>query len=87
MSQPIRSESDDLMSLLNARYYYTNPVLVLLLVKLLGYGGPTIVKHVLCLESSQYAWALGGSRQGLYCLVEVPPLLPDHFKSPEPPVM
>ena len=64
-----------------------HPVLVLLLVDLLGYRGPTIVKPVLCLEPSQWAWALGGSRQGLYCLVEVTLLLPSPYKSPEPPVM
>ena len=75
-------------TLLNARYYYTpHPVLVLLLVNLLRYRGPTIVKPVLCLEPGQWAWTLNGSRQELYCVVEVPPHLPNPYKSPEPPVM
>ena len=64
-----------------------HPVPVLLLANLLGYRGPTIVKPVLCLEPSPWAWALGGSGQGLYCLVEVPPLLPSLYKSPETCVM
>ena len=64
-----------------------HPVLVLVLVNLLGYRGPTIVKPVLCLEPSQWVWALDGSRQGPYYLVEVPPLLPSLYKSLEPPVM
>ena len=69
--------------LLNARYYYTPPpVLVLFLINLLG---PTIVKPDLCLEPSQWAWILGGSRQELYCLV--PPLLPSLYKRPDLPVM
>ena len=68
-------------TLLNARYYYTSHhVLVLPLVNLLGYRS-------LCLELGQWVWALNGSRQELYCLVEVPPLLPNPYKSPEPPVM
>ena len=63
------------------------PVLMLLLTNLLGYKGPTIVKPVLCLESGQWAWALDRFRQALYCLVEMPPLLPSPYKSPKPPVM
>ena len=47
-----------------------HPVPVLLLANQLGYRGPTIVKLVLCLEPSLWAWALAGSGQGLYCLVE-----------------
>ena len=75
-------------TLLNARYYY-NPhsVLVLLLVNLLGNRGPTRGKHVFCLEPSQWVWALNGSTYELYYLVEVPPLLPSPYKSPDPPVM
>ena len=61
-----------------------HPVPVLLLVNLLGYRGPNIVKPVLCLEPSPWDWALGGSGQGLYCLVEVPPLLPSLYKNSEP---
>ena len=61
-----------------------HPVPVLLLVNLLGYRGLTIVKPFPCLELNPWAWALGGSGQGLYCLVEVPPLLPSLYKSPEP---
>ena len=92
MSQPIRSESDDLMSgwVLSLVLGITTPpppVLMLLLANLLGYSGPTIVKPVLCLETGQWAWALDGSRQELHCLVEVPPLLPSLYKSPEPPVI
>ena len=60
---------------------------MLLIANLLGYRGPTIVKPVLCLEPSQWVWALGGSRKGLYYLVEVPPLLTSLYKSLEPPVM
>ena len=62
------------------------PVLMLLLPNLLGYKAPTIVKPVLCLEPGQWALALDHSRQELYCLVGVPPLLPSPYKSPEPPV-
>ena len=64
-----------------------HPVPVLLLANLLGYRGPTIVKPVLCLGPSPFAWVLGGSGQGLYCLVQVPPLLSSLYKSPEPCVM
>ena len=68
------------------RHYYTPPpVLMLLLTNLLGYRGPTIVKPVLCLKSRQGAWALEDFRQGLHHLVELPPLLPSPYKSPEPP--
>ena len=63
------------------------PVLMLLLTNLLGYKGPPIVKPVLCLEPSQRARALGGSRQELYCLAEVPPPQPSLNKNPESPVM
>ena len=63
------------------------PVLMLLLANLLGYRGPTIVKPAFCLESGLWLWALDGSRQELYYLVEVPPPLPSPYKSPEPPVM
>ena len=75
-------------TLLDARYYYIPlpPVLMLLLTNLLGYKGPTIGKPVLCLESGQWAWSLDGFRQELYCLVEVPTLLPSPYKSPKPPV-
>ena len=66
---------------------HPHPVRVLLLVNLLGHRSPTIAKPVLCLEPSQWAWALDGSRLGLYCLVEVSPLLPSPYKKPEPPVM
>ena len=59
------------------------PVLMLLLTNLLGYKGPTIVKPILCLELSQWTRALGGSRQELNCLVEVPPPLPSLYKNPE----
>ena len=45
---------------------------------------PTIVKLVLCLEPNAWTVALGGSGQGLYCLVEVHPLLSSLYKSPEP---
>ena len=72
-------------TLLNARYYYTPPpVLMLLLTNRLGYKGPTIVKPVLCLEPSQWARALGGSRQELYYLVEVPPPLPSLYETLSP---
>ena len=64
-----------------------HPEPVLHSVNLLGYMDPTIVKHILCLEPSPWAWALGGSGQGLYCLVQVPPLLSSLYKSPEPCVM
>ena len=76
-------------AILNARYYYTphHCVPVLLIANLLGYRGPTMVKPALCLEPSPWAWALGGSGQGLYCLVEVLPLLPSLYKSPEHCVM
>ena len=63
------------------------PVLMLLLTNLLRYKGPPIVKPVLCLEPSQWLRALGGSRQELYCLVEVPPPQPSLYKNPESPVM
>ena len=64
MSQPIRSESDDLMSgcvpyLVLGINIPVHPVLVLLLINLLGYKGPTIVKPVLCLELGPWARALG----------------------------
>ena len=62
--------------------YTPYPVPVLLLANLLGYRGPTIAKDVLCLEPSLWAWALGGSGQGLYCLVEVPPLTVPWAKTP-----
>ena len=73
MSQPIRSESDDLTSgcvpyLVLGITIPIHPVLVLLLINLLGYKGPTIVKPVLYLELGPRA----GSKQGLLCLVEVP---------------
>ena len=92
MSQPIRIDNNDLMS---GRVPYLmlditippHSVTVLLSVNLLGYMGPTIVKPVLSLELSPWAWALGGSGQGLYCLVEVPLLLPSLYKSPEPCLM
>ena len=35
-----------------------HPVLVLLLPNHLGYKGPTMVKHILCLEPSLWVWAL-----------------------------
>ena len=88
VSQPIRSGSEDLMSgwvpylMLNITTP-PHPVIVLLLTNLLGYRGPTIVKSVPCLEPSPWVWYQGGSGQGLYCLVEVPPLLPSPYKSPE----
>ena len=68
--------------LLNAGYYYTPPppVLVLSLTNLLGYRGPAIVKPALCLESGPWDWALDGSRQELYFLVEVPPFCPASIK-------
>ena len=55
MSQPIRSKSDDLMSgcvpyLVLGITIPVHSVLVLLLINLLGYKGPTIVKPVLYLE-------------------------------------
>ena len=91
MSQPIRSESDDLVS--GSVCYLTlnittlpHPLLVLILGNLLGYRGPTIVKPVLCLEPSQWVWAMSDSREGLYCLVDVPSLLPSSYKSPDSPV-
>ena len=73
--------------LLNAGYYYTpSSCTYVVFTNLLGYRDPTIVKPVLCLEPGQWAWALDGSRQELYCLVEVPPPLPSLYKSPELPV-
>ena len=62
------------------------PVLMLFLTNLLGYRGPTIVKPGLCLELGQWAWTMDGSRQELYCLVEMSPPLPSLYKNPEPPV-
>ena len=73
--------------LLHARYHYTSSSCAYIAFNLLGYRGPTIAKPVLCLEPGQWAWALDGSRQELYCLVEVPPLLSSLYKSPEPAVM
>ena len=63
MSQPIRSESNGLMS---GRVSYLMlditippyPVPVLLLANLVGYRGPTIVKYVLCLGPSIWVGAL-----------------------------
>ena len=66
---------------------FPHSVLMLLLTNLLGYKGPIIVKPVLCLERNQWARALGGSRQELYCLVEVPPPLSSLYKNPESLVM
>ena len=72
-------------ALLNARYYYTpSSGACVALPNLLGYRGPTIVKPVLWPGPNPGAGALGGSGQGLYCLVEVPPLLASLYKSPEP---
>ena len=64
-----------------------HPETLLLLADLLGCRGPNIIKPVLCLEPSPWAWVLGGSGQGLYCLMEVPPLLLSLYKSSEPFVM
>ena len=72
-------------ALLNARYYYTpSSGTCVAVANLLGYRGPTIVKRVLCPEPSPGAGALGGSGQGLCCLVEVPPLLANLYKSLKP---
>ena len=64
MSQPIRSESDDLMSgcMLHLMQDITTPpqpVTLLLLHNQLGYMGPAIVKPVFCLELDPRARALG----------------------------
>ena len=75
-------------TLLNARFYYTpSPCIYVALTNLLGYRCPTIVKLAFCLEPSQWACSLDDSRQELYCLVEVPLLLPSPYKSPDHPVM
>ena len=92
MSQPISSESNDLMSgwvpyLMLDITTFPHPVVVLLLVNLLCYWGPTIVWPVLCLEPSQWAWALGGSRQGYIVWWRYPLSCPAPHKSPEPPVI
>ena len=74
-------------TLLNARHYYTPFSCTCVASNQSAWiQGPTIVKPVLCLKSGQGAWALEDFRQGLHCLVEVPPLLPSLYKSPEPPV-
>ena len=63
----------------------TPPLLVclLLLDNLLRYRGPTTVKPALSLDSTLGVWALGGSSQGLHCLVEVSPSCPAHINSPK----
>ena len=71
-------------TVLNARYYWTPlPVCLLLLDNLLGYRGPTTVKPAMCLDPTLGAWALGGSSQGLHCLVGVSPYCLAPINSPE----
>ena len=89
VSQPIRYESDDLMSgwVLYIVLDITTPPLpvsLLLLGNLLRYRGPTTVKLALCLDPTPWAWALGCSSQGLYGLVEVSPSCPSPINSAEP---
>ena len=67
VSQPIRCESDDLMS---------GQVLYLMLNITAWIQGPTTVKPAPCLDPTLRAWALCGSSQGLHCLVEVSPSCP-----------
>ena len=86
MSQPIRSESNDLMSgcvpyLMRDITTPLQPVTLIFLYNLLGYTGQTIVKPVLCLELDPRARALGCSEKRLYCLVEVPPSCPAPIKT------
>ena len=59
------------------------PVSLLLLDNMLGYRGPTTVKLALCLHPTLWVWALGGSSQGLYGLVEVFPSYPAPINSPK----
>ena len=59
------------------------PVCLLLLDNLLGYRSPTPVKPALCLDSTLRAWALGGSSQGLHCLVGVSLSCPAPINRPE----
>ena len=91
MSQPIRSESDDLMSgwaLYLMLDITTAPHCTYVAFNQSAWiQGPTIAKPVPCLEPSQWTWALDGSRQDLYCLVELPALLLSPYKSPKPPVI
>ena len=66
VNQPIRSESNDLMSewvLYSILNIITPPlpVCLLLLGNLLGYWGPTTVKPALCLDSTPGAWDPGWS--------------------------
>ena len=73
-------------TVLNARYYYTPSLCLLLLDNLLGYRGPTTVKPVLCLDPT-LGTRVGGSSQGLCCLVEVSPSCPAPINNSESGVM
>ena len=71
-------------TVLYARYYYAPlPICLLLLDNLLRNRGPTTVKPDLCLDPTLGAWALGGSSQGLHCLVKVSPSFPALINSSE----
>ena len=88
VSQPIRCESEDLMSggVLYLMLDITTPplpVYLLLLDNQLGYWDPTAIKLALCLDPTLRAWVLGGSSQGLHCLVKVSPSCSTPINSPE----
>ena len=87
VSQPIRCESDDLMYGWVLYLMLDITTCLLLLDNLHGYRGPTTVKLAHCLHPTLGAWALGGSSQGLHCLVEVSPTCPAPINSPESSMM
>ena len=92
VSQPIRSENDDLMSgwVLYLMLDITTlplPVSLLLLHNLLGYRGPTTVKPALCLDSTPEAWGPGWSQPGTTLIGGGIPLMPSPINSPEPSMM
>ena len=91
VSQSNRCKSNDLMSgwVLYLMLDITTPplpVCLLLLDNLLGYRGPTTVKPALCLDPTLWVWALAGSSQEQYGLVEVSPSCSVPINSPEPSV-